>query len=152
MAWVATAELSAAVSEAGGLGILGGGNAPPDYVRDQIHQTRQLTDKSFGVSISLLSLYVDEVVDLCIEQRVPVVTTGAGNPGPLIPRLKGAGIKVIPVVASVALARRVERMGADAIVVEGMESGGHIGDVATLPLIPQVVDAVEIPVIAPGGR
>jgi enoyl-[acyl-carrier protein] reductase II len=151
MAWVATAELSAAVSEAGGLGILGGGNAPPDYVRDQIHQTRQLTDKPFGVSISLLSLYVDEVVDLCIEQTVPVMTTGAGNPGPLIPRLKGAGIKVIPVVASVALARRVERMGADAIVAEGMESGGHIGDVATLPLIPQVVDAVDIPVIAAGG-
>jgi len=151
MAWIATAELSAAVSEAGGLGILGGGNAPPDYVRDQIRQTRQLTDKPFGVNIPLFSPYVDAVVEVCIEEEVPMVTTGAGNPALIMPRLKEAGIKIIPVVASVALARRVERMGAEAIVVEGMESGGHIGDVATLPLIPQVVDAVEIPVIAAGG-
>ena len=151
MAWIATAELSAAVSEAGGLGILGGGNAPPDYVRDQIHRTRQLTDKPFGVNIPLFSPYVDEVVEVCIEEEVPVVATGAGNPALIMPRLKEAGIKVIPVVASVALARRVEQMGADAIVAEGMESGGHIGDVATFPLIPQVVDAVKIPVIAAGG-
>jgi len=151
MAWIATAELSAAVSEAGGLGILGGGNAPPDYVRDQIHRTRQLTDKPFGVNIPLFSPYVDEVVEVCIEEGVPVVATGAGNPALIMPRLKEAGVKVIPVVASVALARRVEQMGADAIVAEGMESGGHIGDVATFPLIPQVVDAVKIPVIAAGG-
>jgi len=151
MAWIATAELSAAVSAAGGLGILGAGNAPPDYVRDQIQQTRRLTDRPFGVNIPLFSPYVDAVVEVCIEEEVPVVTTGAGNPALIMRPLKEAGIKVVPVVASVALARRVERMGADAIVVEGMESGGHIGDVATLPLIPQVVDAVDIPVIAAGG-
>ncbi len=151
MAWVATAELSSAVSEAGGLGILGGGNAPPGYVRDQIHRTRQLTDKPFGVNIPLFSPYVDAVVEVCVEEEVPVVTTGAGNPALIMPHLKEAGIKVIPVVASVALARRVERLGAEAIVAEGMESGGHIGDVTTLPLIPQVADAVGIPVIAAGG-
>lgn len=151
MAWVATAELSAAVSEAGGLGILGGGNAPPDYVRDQIRRLRQLTDKPFGVNIPLFSEYADAVIDVCIEERVPVVTTGAGNPGPAIKRLKEAGIIVIPVVASVALARRLEKAGADAIIAEGMESGGHIGDVATMPLVPQVVSAVNIPVIAAGG-
>jgi enoyl-[acyl-carrier protein] reductase II len=151
MAWVATAELSAAVSEAGGLGILGGGNAPPDYVRDQIRQLRRLTDKPFGVNIPLFSEYADAVIDVCIEERVPVVTTGAGNPGPAIKRLKEAGIIVIPVVASVARARRLEKAGADAIIAEGMESGGHIGDVATLPLVPQVVSAVNIPVIAAGG-
>jgi len=151
MAWVATAELSGAVSEAGGLGILGGGNAPPDYVRQQIHRTREITDKPFGVNIPLFSPYVNEVVEVCVEEGVPVVATGAGNPALIMSRLKEAGVKVIPVVASVALARRVERMGADAVVVEGMESGGHIGDVATLPLVPQVVDAVDIPVIAAGG-
>ena len=151
MAWIATAELSAAVSEAGGLGILGGGNAPPEYVHDQIRQTRQLTDKPFGVNIPLFSPYVNAVVEVCLEEEVPVVTTGAGSPALIMSHLKEGGVKVIPVVASVALARRVERMGADAIVVEGMESGGHIGDVATLPLIPQVVDAVDIPVIAAGG-
>ena len=151
MAWIATAELSAAVSEAGGLGILGGGNAPPGYVRDQIRQTRQLTDKPFGVNIPLFSPYVDAVAEICVEEEVPVVSTGAGNPAVIMARLKEAGIRVIPVVASVALARRVERMGADAVVVEGMESGGHIGDVTTLPLVPQVVDAVDIPVVAAGG-
>jgi enoyl-[acyl-carrier protein] reductase II len=151
MAWVATAELSAAVSEAGGLGILGGGNAPPGYVRDQIRQTRQLTDTPFGVNIPLFSPYVDAVAEICVEEEVPVVSTGAGNPALIMPRLKEAGIRVIPVVASVALARRVERMGADAVVVEGMESGGHVGDVTTLPLVPQVVDAVDIPVVAAGG-
>ena len=151
MAWIATAELSGAVSAAGGLGILGGGNAPPDYVRDQIRQTREITDKPFGVNIPLLSAYVGAVVEVCIEEEVPVVTTGAGNPALIMPRLKEAGVKVVPVVVSVALARRVERLGADAIVVEGMESGGHIGDVATLPLVPQVVDAVDVPVIAAGG-
>ena len=151
MAWVATAELVAAVSEAGGLGILGGGNAPPDYVRAQIRETRQRTDKPFGVNIPLFSPYVDDVVQTCIEERVAVVATGAGSPAPVIPPLKEAGIIIVPVVGSVALAKRVARMGADALVAEGMESGGHIGDVATLPLIPQVVDAVDIPVIAAGG-
>ena len=151
MAWVSTAELVAAVSEAGGLGILGGGNAPPDYVRAQIQEVKRWTDKPFGVNIPLFSSYVDDVVQICIEERVEVVATGAGNPAPVMPPLKEAGITVIPVVSSVALAKRVERMGADAVVAEGMESGGHIGDVATMPLIPQVVDAVNIPVIAAGG-
>jgi enoyl-[acyl-carrier protein] reductase II len=151
MAWIATAELSAAVSEAGALGSLGGGNAPPDYVRAQIHQTRKLTGKPFGVNIPLFSPYVDAVAAICEEEDVPVVTTGAGNPALIMIRLKEAGVQVIPVVASVALARRVERMGADAVVVEGMESGGHIGDVTTLSLVPQVVDAVGVPVVAAGG-
>ncbi|HIC93296.1 MAG TPA: enoyl-[acyl-carrier-protein] reductase FabK [Anaerolineae bacterium] len=151
MAWVATAELASAVSEAGGLGIIGAGNAPPEYVRDQIRQTKGRTDKPFGVNIPLFSPYVDEVVKICIEEGVAVVTTGAGNPASIIPPLKEAGVLVIPVVASVALAKRLERMGADALVAEGMESGGHIGDVATMPLVPQVVDAVDIPVIAAGG-
>ena len=151
MAWVATAELVAAVSEAGGLGILGGGNAPPEYVRAQIRETKRWTDKPFGVNIPLFSPYVDDIVHICIEERVAVVATGAGNPAPVVPPLKEAGITVVPVVGSVALARRVARMGVDALVAEGMESGGHVGDVATMPLIPQVVDAVDIPVIAAGG-
>ncbi|MDY7039608.1 MAG: nitronate monooxygenase [Chloroflexota bacterium] len=151
MAWVSTAELVAAVSEAGGLGTLGGGNAPPDYVRAQIRETRRRTDKPFAVNIPLFSPYVDDVVQICIEERVAAVATGAGNPASVIPPLKEAGIAVIPVVGSVALGKRVARMGADALVAEGMESGGHIGDVATLPLIPQTVDAVDIPVIAAGG-
>jgi enoyl-[acyl-carrier protein] reductase II len=151
MAWVATAELSAAVSEAGGLGILGGGNAPPDYVRDQVRETKRRTTRPFGVNIPLFSPYVDEIVTICIEEGIKAVATGAGNPAAIIPRLKEAGIVVMPVVASVALARRLERMGADIIVAEGMESGGHIGDVTTLPLVPQVVDAVKVPVVAAGG-
>ncbi len=151
MAWVATAELASAVSEAGGLGIIGAGSAPPDYVRDQIRKVRERTDKPFGVNLPLFSPYASEVVKVCIEEKVPVMTTGGGNPGPFIGPLKEAGIIVIPVVASVALAKRLEKMGADALVAEGMESGGHIGDVATMPLVPQVVDAVKIPVIAAGG-
>jgi len=151
MARVATAELASAVSEAGGLGIIGAGNAPPGYVRDQIRKTRKATDKPFGVNIPLFSPHMEEVVGVCIEERVSVVTTGGGNPAPIMGPLKEAGILVIPVVASVALAKRLERMGADALVAEGMESGGHIGDVATMPLVPQVVDAVDIPVIAAGG-
>ncbi len=151
MAWVGTAELSAAVSEAGAFGILGGGNAPPDWVRAQVRKTKELTRKPFGVNIPLFSPYVDDVVSICIEEGVRAVATGAGNPGPIIPRLKEAGILVMPVVASVALAKRLERMGADIIVAEGMESGGHIGDVTSMPLIPQVVDAVRVPVVAAGG-
>jgi enoyl-[acyl-carrier protein] reductase II len=151
MAWVSTAGLVAAVSEAGGLGILAAGNAPPDYVRDQIRQTRAMTSKPFGVNIPLFTLYLDEILSICIEERVAVVATGAGSPGVFIPQLKEAGLTVIPVVSSVALAKRLERMGADALVAEGMESGGHIGDVGALPLVPQVVDAVKVPVIAAGG-
>ena len=151
MAWTATAELVAAVSEAGGLGILGGGNSPPDYVRHQVRETKARTRKPFGVNIPIFSTYVDEVVQICIDERVPVVATGAGSPGPWMARFKEAGIKIMPVVASVALAKRLERMGADILVAEGTESGGHIGDVATMPLIPQVVDAVSVPVIAAGG-
>lgn len=151
MAWVATAELVAAVSEAGGLGVIGGGNAPPDYVLDQIRRTRSLTSRPFGVNIPLFSAFVPDLVRICVEEKVAVVTTGAGSPARIVPPLKDAGIKVIPVIASVALAVRLARDGVDALVAEGMESGGHVGDVTTMPLIPQVVDAVSVPVIAAGG-
>jgi len=151
MAWIATAELAAAVSEAGGLGIIGSGSATADWVRDQIRQVRARTDRPFGVNILLISPHADEVLRAVLEERVPVVTTGAGTPSAYIPALKEAGIKVIPVVSSVALARRLVRQGADAVVAEGMESGGHIGDVSTMPLVPQVVDAVSVPVVAAGG-
>ncbi|MGQ9682691.1 MAG: nitronate monooxygenase [Anaerolineae bacterium] len=151
MAWVGTAELSAAVSEAGGFGIIGGGNAPPDWVRAQIQGAKAHTRKPFGVNIPLFSPFVDDIVSICIEEGVKAVATGAGNPAAIIPRLKEAGILVMPVVASVALAKRLERMGADIIVAEGMESGGHIGEVTTMPLVPQVVDAVSVPVVAAGG-
>jgi enoyl-[acyl-carrier protein] reductase II len=151
MAHVATAELVSAVSNAGGLGIIGSGAAEPEWVRNQIHLTRQKTDKPFGVNILLISPFAEQVVDLVLEEKVAVVTTGAGNPGPYIPRFKEAGIKVMPVVASVALARRLERAGADAFVAEGMESGGEIGEITTMALVPQVVDRVQIPVVAAGG-
>lgn len=151
MAWVATHSLAAAVSEAGGLGIIGAGNAPPDIVREDILQAKARTDKPLGVNIALFSPYIDDIVQICIDTQVDVVTTGAGSPSAVIPPLRDAGIRVVPVVGSVALARRVERMGANAIIAEGMESGGHIGDVSTIALIPQVVDAVNIPVIAAGG-
>lgn len=151
MAWVATGELAAAVSAVGGLGIIGAGNAPPDVVRKEIHKVREKTDKPFGVNVYYMSPYIEELIDVVVEERVPVVTTGAGNPGKHLPKLKEAGIKVIPVVASVALAKRLEKMGVDALVAEGMECGGHIGQISTLPLVPQIVDAVDIPVIAAGG-
>jgi enoyl-[acyl-carrier protein] reductase II len=151
MAWVSTPELVVAVSEAGGLGIIGAGNAPPDLIREQVRQTKAGTDKPFALNIALFSPFVESLVEMCIEEQVPVVATGAGSPAPYMPALKAVGIKIIPVVSSVALAKRLERAGADAVVAEGMESGGHIGDVATLPLVPQVVDAVSIPVIAAGG-
>lgn len=151
MAWVATWELALAVSEAGGLGIYGAGNAPPDLVRDQVRQIAQRTDRPFGLNIPLFSPYVDEVLAICVQEGVPVVTTGAGNPAPYMDRLKAAGIKVLPVVASAALAKRLERAGADAVIAEGSESGGHIGEVGTLALVPAVVDAVAIPVVAAGG-
>lgn len=151
MAWVATAPLAAAVSNAGGLGIIAAGNAPADYVREQVRESRTLTDKPFGVNVMLLSPFVDEVMKVLCEEKVAVVTTGAGNPGKYIPSLKESGIKVVPVVPSVTIAKKMERDGADAVIAEGTESGGHIGELTTMALVPQVVDAVNIPVIAAGG-
>ncbi len=151
MAWVAEHNLAAAVSEAGGLGLLGGASAPGEVVRDEIRKTRMLTDKPFGVNIMLMSPYADDVAKVVVEEGIKVVTTGAGNPGKYMEMWKNAGIKVIPVVASVALARLMERGGADAVVAEGTESGGHIGEATTMTLVPQVADAVSIPVIAAGG-
>lgn len=151
MAWVATAELASAVSEAGGLGIIGAGNAPPDVVRAEIRKAKSRTSRPFGVNVYYLSPFVDDVIQVLIEERVAVVTTGAGNPGKHIPDLKKIGAKVIPVVSSALLAKRLERSGADAFIAEGMECGGHVGDITTLVLVPQVVDAVKVPVIAAGG-
>ena len=153
MAWVADGKLAAAVSNAGGLGIIGSGNAPGKVVADEIESAKSLTKKPFGVNLMLLSPYADEVVKVILANKdsVAVVTTGAGNPAKYIEKLKDAGIKVIPVVGSVALARMMERVGVDAVVAEGMESGGHIGKLTTMALVPQVVDAVKIPVIAAGG-
>ena len=151
MAWVATGELAAAVSEAGGLGIIGSGQAPADWVRQEIRKVKSVTGKPYGVNIMLMSPFVEDIMKVIVEERVPVITTGAGNPGKYVPMLKEVGTKVIPVVASVALARRLEKAGVDALIAEGMESGGHVGEISTLPLVPQVVDAVQIPVIAAGG-
>ena len=151
MAWIGTAELASAVSNAGGLGIIGAGHMPPDILRAEIHKAKQWTDKPFGVNIMLMSPFVKEVMQVVVEEKLAVVTTGAGNPGEYIPALKEVGTKVIPVVASVALAKRLERIGVDAVIAEGTESGGHIGDITTMALVPQVVDAVNIPVIAAGG-
>lgn len=151
MAWAATGELAAAVSAAGGLGIIGAGSAPPEIVCREIRKVRERTEHPFGVNIYYMSPYVEELIDLVISEKVPVITTGAGNPGKHLPRLKAAGIKVLPVVASVPLAKRLERLGVDALIAEGMECGGHIGEICTLPLVPQVVNTVEIPVIAAGG-
>lgn len=151
MAWVATAELASAVSNAGGLGIIGAGHMPPDALRSEIQKTKALTNKPFGVNIMLMSPFVKEVIQVVIEERVPVITTGAGNPGEYIPAFKEIGSKVIPVVASVALAKRLERTGVDAVIAEGTESGGHVGTVTTMALVPQIVDAVKLPVIAAGG-
>lgn len=151
MAWTATGELAASVSEAGGLGIIGAGQAPADWLRQEIHKIKKVTNKPYGVNVMLMSPYVEEIMQVIIEERVLVITTGAGNPGKYILKLKEVGTKIIPVVASVALARRLEKAGVDALIAEGMESGGHIGEISTLPLVPQVVDAVSIPVIAAGG-
>lgn len=151
MAWVAEHNLAAAVSNAGGLGIIGAANAPASWVRDEIRKARELTDKPIGVNVMLLSPYADEVAQVLAEEKVPVITTGAGNPGKYMEMWKAAGSKVIPVVASVALARMMERGGADAVIAEGTESGGHIGASTTMTLVPQVVDAVKVPVIAAGG-
>lgn len=151
MAWVATHELATAVSEAGGLGIIGAGGAPASWVREQIRQAKKATDKPFGVNLMLMNPEADQIAQIIAEEKVKVVTTGAGNPGKYIQMWKDAGVKVIPVVASVALAKLMERGGADAVIAEGMESGGHIGKATTMTLVPQVADAVEIPVIAAGG-
>jgi enoyl-[acyl-carrier protein] reductase II len=151
MAWVATAELAAAVSQAGGLGIIGAGHMPPDALKSEIQKLKSLTANVFGVNIMLMSPFVKEVMQVVVDEKVPVVTTGAGNPGEYIPALKEIGSKVIPVVASVALAKRLERTGVDAVIAEGMESGGHVGEITTMALVPQICDAVNIPVIAAGG-
>ena len=151
MAWVAEYHLAAAVSEAGGLGIIGAGGAPAAFVREQIQKAKELTDKPFGVNLMLMNPEADEIAKVIVEECVKVVTTGAGNPGKYMQMWKEADIKVIPVVASVGLAKMMERAGADAVVAEGTESGGHIGAATTMTLVPQVVDAVTIPVIAAGG-
>ena len=151
MAWVAEHTLAAAVSNAGGAGIIAGGNAPIDYLREQIRLCKEKTDKPFGVNVMLMSPNAADLAQLCIDEKVAFVTTGAGNPGTYVAAWKEAGIKVIPVVPSVALAKRMEKSGADAVIAEGTESGGHIGENTTMCLVPQVVDAVSIPVIAAGG-
>lgn len=151
MAWVAEHHIAAAVSNAGGLGLIGGANAPADVIRNEIRATRELTDKPFGVNVMLMSPHAEEIAHVVVEEGIKVVTTGAGSPEKYMKLWKDAGIVVIPVVASVALARRMERTGADAVVAEGTESGGHIGEATTMTLVPQVVDAVKIPVIAAGG-
>jgi len=151
MAWIADGKLAAAVSNGGGLGIISAMNAGGDYLREQIQIARGLTDKPFGVNIMLMSPHVEEVAKIVVEEKVPVVTTGAGIPTKFIPMWNEAGIKVIPVAASVAAAKMMEKAGATAVIAEGGESGGHIGDMSTMPLIPQVCDAVKIPVLAAGG-
>lgn len=151
MAWVAEYHLAAAVSNAGGLGLIGTASAPAEWVREQIREAKKLTDKPFGINIMMISPYADEVAKVAVEEGVAVVTTGAGSPEKYVKMWKEAGIKVIPVVASVAMAKRMQRCGGDALVAEGTEAGGHIGENTTMVLVPQVVDAVEIPVIAAGG-
>ena len=151
MANSATGEFAAAISNAGGLGLIAAGGMKPDQLRENIDRARELTDKPFGVNIMLMHPQVDELMEIVIEKKVPVVTTGAGNPGKYVPALKEAGIKVMPVVASVALAQRMERLGVDAVIAEGTESGGHVGEMTTMALVPQVVDGVSIPVVAAGG-
>ena len=151
MAWVSDSSLAAAVSNAGGLGIIAGANAPASFIREEIRKTKALTDRPFGLNIMLLSDNAEELARVAVEEGVKVITTGAGNPGKYMTMWKEAGIKVIPVVPSVALAKRMERAGADAVIAEGCESGGHVGKLTTMVLVPQVVDAVDIPVIAAGG-
>ena len=151
MAWLGTSSLVSAVSDAGGLGTIGSGHASPDWLKQEIRGTRQATNRPFAVNIMLMSPYLQETLKVVMDEKVPVVTFGAGNPGRYIPMLKEAGIKMIPVVSSAALATMLDRRGVDAFIAEGMESGGHIGDTATFPLVPQVIDAVRVPVIAAGG-
>lgn len=151
MAWVAQAELAAAVSEAGGLGLIGAGNLSADEVGEEILRTRQLTKKPFGVNVMLMSPHAEQVLQKIVDLHVSVVTTGAGNPGPYVSNLQLHGIKVLPVVASVALGKRLARLGVDGLIAEGWEAGGHIGDISTMALVPQLVDAVDLPVVAAGG-
>ena len=151
MAWIADASLASAVSNAGGLGIIAAGNAPADVVREEIRKCKELTDKPFGVNIMLLSPFVDDIVDLVCQEGVKVVTTGAGNPSKFMDKFKEHNICLIPVVPSVAQAKKMEKIGASAVIAEGMESGGHIGKLTTMALVPQVVDAINIPVLAAGG-
>lgn len=151
MAWVATWELASAVSNAGGLGVIGVGGADAGWVEAQIRQMKEHTDKPFGVNLMLMNPQADEIAELLVREKIAVITTGAGNPGKYMDRWKDAGAKVIPVIASVALARLMERGGADALIAEGTESGGHIGSATTMTLVPQVADAVKIPVVAAGG-
>lgn len=151
MAWIANGNLAGHVSKDGGLGIIAGGGMPVDILRQEIKKVKSITSNPFAVNLMLMMEDVEKQIDVCIEEGVPVVTTGAGNPGPYMEKLKQAGIKVIPVVASVALAKRMEKIGADAVIAEGMEGGGHIGTITTMSLVPQVVNAVSIPVIAAGG-
>ena len=151
MAWIADGKLAAAVSNGGGLGIIAAGNAPGEYVKEQIKKARELTEKPIGVNIMLMSPFADEVAKVVTEEKVDVVTTGAGNPSKYINEWKAAGIKVIPVVASVAMAKLMTRLGASAVIAEGGESGGHVGELTTMVLVPQVCDATDLPVIAAGG-
>ncbi len=151
MAWASFGELAAAVSQAGGIGIIGSGQAPPDWLLGEIRKVQERTSKPFGVNIMLQSPYAEDNMKLVMDERVPLVTTGAGNPGKYISGLKERNIKIIPVIASVALAKRLEKSGVDAVIAEGTESGGHIGELTTMVLVPQVADAVEIPVVAAGG-
>lgn len=151
MAWIADGKLAAAVSEGGGLGIIAAGNAPADSVRSQIRIAKKLTDKPIGLNIMLMSPFADDVAKVAVEEQVQVVTTGAGNPSKYIKEWKAAGIKVIPVVASVAMAKLMTRLGADALIAEGGESGGHVGELTTMVLVPQVCDATNLPVLAAGG-
>ncbi|MEF9989866.1 MAG: enoyl-[acyl-carrier-protein] reductase FabK [Christensenellaceae bacterium] len=151
MAWIADAGLAGAVSAAGGLGLIAGGNAPAEVIRTEIRKVKEMTDKPFGVNIMLLSPFASDLAQLMIEEKVPVVTTGAGNPSAFMDGWKSAGIKVLPVVPSVAYAKRLEKMGADALIAEGTEAGGHIGEITTMALIPQICDAVGLPVVAAGG-
>lgn len=151
MAWIANGDLAAAVSEGGGLGIIGSGNAPPEFVRQEIRKVREKTNKPFGVNVYYLSPWVEDVIKVILEEKVPVVTTGAGSPGKHFPAFQEKGIKIFPLVSSIALAKRLERLGADGVIAEGMECGGHVGELTTMSIVPQVVDAVKIPVIAAGG-
>ena len=151
MAWIATHKLAAAVSNAGGLGVIAAGSLPGDVIREEIRKLKELTDQPFGVNIMLMSPYAEDIVGIVCDEGVPVVTTGAGNPGVYIPKLKEHNVKIIPVVPTVSLARRLEKSGVDALIVEGTEAGGHIGEITTMALVPQVADAVNIPIIAAGG-
>lgn len=151
MAWIAGGKLAAAVSEAGGMGTIGSGNNPASWLQEEIRLAREITSQNFAVNLVLTSPYLAENLELIIKEKIPVVATGGGNPGPLMAKLKEAGIKVVPVVAAVALARRLERLGADALVIEGVESGGHVGEMTTMCIVPMVADVVKVPIIAAGG-